>query len=252
MAPTTRDTFKSYCLRKLGYPVIEINVSDEQVDDRLDDAIQKFTEYHFDGSEEQFIMYTVTSSDVTNGFITIPDSIFMVADVLPSTSGVISDGGIFNVEFQLLQSDMNNRAGIYGGGGVSDFYIMKDNLELLNRVLSAKNTFHFNRKTNRVHIKNAIKTVGEIIILRAYTKLDVDTNGDQIFGDVYNDEWLKNYATALIKRQWGENMGKFSGVQLPGGITMNGMEIKQEAKEEIKELEDELAGLQLPVDFDVG
>lgn len=252
-APNSRTAFKDYCLRKLGAPVIEINVADEQIDDRIDDALQKFTEYHFDGSEEKYIAYSVTASDVTNGYITVDDGIFMITEVLPSDSGIISDGGIFNVEFQMLQSDFFGSTGVYGSnGGLTDFYIMKTDLELMQRLLSAKKTFHFNRKTNRVYVKDAIKSVGEILILKAYVKLAVDTAGDQIFTDIWNDEWLKNYSTSLIKLQWGENMGKYSGVQLPGGITMNGLEIKSDAKEEIKELLEELDGLQLPVDFAVG
>lgn len=323
MAITSRQELKDYCLRRLGYPVIEINVDDDQVEDRVQDAIEFFHEYHFDGVERIYLKAEVEASEinlasalannfvvgetvtgatsgatatvfeivdsntikirkVTTGFtngetITGSDSGFSTA--LASTSGYVEKNltsqyfevadavtgvirvfplgsagssttgstNIFNVVYQFRLNDMYNLL----SSDMIYYQQVKMHLQLLDDMFAGNRNIRFNRKMNRIFLDvnwEQTFTPGDYVIFEVYRILD-----PELFTEVYNDMFLKRYATSLIKRQWGENMKKFQGMTLPGGVQMNGQQIYDEAIEEIKTIETEMQSrYELPVDFMVG
>jgi|688.fasta_scaffold08328_12 hypothetical protein len=251
--PTTREQFSDYCLRRLGFPVIEINVAEEQVDDRIDDAITKYFDYHFDGVEEDYLIVPITNTDVTNGYITLDEKVFSVISALPVGNDVstgVGSGDLFNAQYQFYMNDFYNTSNIIGNN-LAYLDSMKSYLATMQMSLSPLNSFNFNRKTNRIRFNEPLSLLKEKtsnIVLKIYKKLDINT-----FNDIWADEFLKEYATALIKRQWGENLKKFGNMNLPGGITINGDAIYSEAITEIEKLETRLTkDLQLPLDLFIG
>lgn len=251
--PTTRTEFADYCLRRLGFPVIEINVAEEQVDDRIDDAIYKWHDYHFDGVEEDYLIVTITNNDVTNGYITLEEKVFSVVSVLSIGNDVstgVGGGDLFNAQYQFYMNDFYNSSNIIGNN-LDYLNSLKSYLSTLQLTITPNNSFTFNRKTNRIRFNEPLSLLKEKtsnIVLKIYKKLDVDT-----FNDIWADEFLKEYATALIKRQWGENLKKYGNMNLPGGITINGDAIYAEAITDIEKLETRLTrDLQLPLDFYIG
>ena len=243
---TTREQLKDYCLRRLGAPVIEINLDDDQVEDRLDDAFQFYREYHYDAVEMVYLKHEITSTDIANQYIPVPDSVVGVSRMLPFTNR--SDGtNIFSIRYQLLVNDL------YSLMSTNLIYYaqVKTELELINQLLTGIKPVRFNRHMNRLYMDmdwTGDVDVGTFIIVECYRILDPET-----YRDVYNDMFLKRYATALLKRQWGENLKKFSGMQLPGGVTINADVIYQDALAEIDKIESEMQSrFELPVDFFTG
>jgi hypothetical protein len=244
--PSSRQGLIDYCLRRLGHPVIEINIDDDQVEDRIDDAFQFYREYHYDAVERVYLKYQITSDDMTNKYIPLNDNIVGVDRILPFSNR--STGiNIFDVRYQILINDL------YSLMSTDLIYYsqVKTQIELINQLLVGVKPVRFNRHMNRMYIDmdwEADVEVGSFIIVECYRILDPDT-----YTDVYNDRFLKQYATALIKRQWGENMKKFQGVQLPGGVLLNGQQIFDEAVEELTRLEQEMQSrFELPPDMFVG
>jgi hypothetical protein len=251
--PTTREEFTDYCLRRLGFPVIEINVAEEQVDDRIDDAIEKYWDYHFDGVEEDYLIVPITDSDVANGYIALEERVFSVISILPVGSDVstgVGGGDLFNAQYQFFMNDFYNSSNIIGNN-LAYLNSMKSYLSTLQMTVSPINSFNFNRKTNKLRFNESLsllKQKSSNLVLKIYKKLDVS-----VYNDIWADEFLKEYATALIKRQWGENLKKFGSMSLPGGITINGEAIYSEAVTEIDKLETRLTrDLQLPLDMFIG
>ena len=244
--PTSRQGLMDYCLRRLGHPVIEINVDEDQIEDRIDDAFQFYREYHYDAVERVYLKYQITSDDMTNKYIPLNDNIVGVDRILPFSNR--STGiNIFDVRYQILINDL------YSLMSTDLIYYsqVKTQVELINQLLVGVKPVRFNRHMNRLYIDmdwEADVDVGSFIIVECFRILDPDT-----YTDVYNDRFLKRYATALIKRQWGENMKKFQGVQLPGGVLLNGQQIFDEALQEIQTLEEEMQSrFELPPDMFVG
>jgi hypothetical protein len=243
---TTRQGLKDYCLRRLGAPVIEINVDDDQVEDRIDDAFQFYREYHYDAVELVYLKHQFTTDDITNQYISVPDSVVGVSRILPFSNK--SDGtNIFSVRYQILLNDLYSLMST----NIIYYYQVKQELELINQVLVGIKPIRFNRHMNRLYMDmdwTADAVAGDYIIVECYRILDPET-----YRDVYNDMFLKRYCTALIKRQWGENLKKFNGVQLPGGVTINADQIYQDALTEITQIESEMQSrFELPVDFMTG
>jgi hypothetical protein len=231
--PTSRTEFKKYCLRELGHPVIEINVDEDQVQDRIDDALEYYRDFHYDGTEEDFYKHTVTQTDIDNQYLTLPESIIGVVDVLPIGTG-LNTSNLFNLRYQITLNEIYD----WAHGQFANYTMSMERIALLNELFVGKQLFRFNRHTDKLYIDMSWSeklTVGEVIVIKCYKTLDPDTNTD-----VWGDRWLRKYATQLIKRQWGTNLKKFSGMQLPGGLTFNGEQIYQEAEEEIKRLEEEM------------
>ena len=234
MAVNTRPQLIDYCLRRLGAPVTDINVDDEQISDRIDDAIEFFQEYHFDGVEKVFLKSELTQDDIDNEYITIPDAVISVLRVLPIPNFNAFQTGFFNEEYQLRLNDLES----FSGSSMINWQMSLTNFSLIEHLFSIQPTMMYNRKQDRVYLETdwANKfTVGSILIIEAYRALDPST-----YPQVYNDMFLKKYATALIKQQWGSNLKKFTGVVLPGGIQLDGQTIFTEASEEIIKIEEEM------------
>ena len=243
---TTREQLKDYCLRRLGSPVIEINVDEDQIEDRIDDAFQFYREYHYDAVEMVYLKHQFSEQDITNQYISVPDSEVGVNRILPFSNK--SDGtNIFSIRYQILLNDLYSLMSTQ----IIYYYQVKQELELINQILVGVKPVRFNRHMNRLYIDmdwTGDAAVGDYIIVECYRILDPET-----YRDVYNDMFLKRYCTALIKRQWGENLKKFSGVQLPGGVTINADQIYQDALTEITQIESEMQSrFELPVDFFTG
>jgi len=244
--PSSRNDFKEYCLRKLGKPVIEINVDDDQIEDRIDESLKYYYDYHFDGSEKIYYKHQVTDQNKADKYITLPENIIGVTKVFPFTNRT-TGMNIFDIRYQILINDL------YSLMSTDLIYYsqVRQHLELINQLLVGQKPIRFNKHMNRLFIDMSWETdveVNDFIIIESYRILDPDT-----YTDVYNDRILKKYATSLLKKQWGTNLKKFSGVQLPGGVLLNGQVIYDEAIEELKEIEEMVRSTyELPIDMFVG
>lgn len=228
--PVTRTEFKQYCLRKLGEPVIQINVADEQVEDRIDEALSKFADYHFNGTERQYYKHQVTQQDLDNEYITLPENIIGAVSVFPIGSYTQSDD-MFNIQYQIALNDLYTFSSV----SMVPYYMTMQHLALIEQMLVGQQPIRFNRHNNQLHIDMKWKSkirVGQYIVVEAYEVVDPDE-----WVDVWSDRWLQNYATALIKKQWGDNLTKYVNAQLPGGIALNGQGILSEAIRDLQELD---------------
>lgn len=242
-APASREELKQYCKRQLGHPVIEINTDPDQEEDVIELSLQFFQQFHFDAVEKVYLNTQVTANDISNQYITVSDAVVGIERVLPFTSRTRGID-LFDIRYQIFLND------IYSLQSVDMIYYtqVQTQLQLINDLLVGIKPIRFNRHQNRLYIDMDWQTdiaAGEFIIVEAYRILDPNT-----FTDVYNDMFLKKYTTAQLKKIWGNNLKKFEGVQLPGGVTLNGQKIYDEAIDEIKDLEAEVESrYQLPVDF---
>lgn len=260
--PSSRQELIDYCLRKLGAPVLEINISDEQIDDLVDDALQYFHERHFDGVERMYLKYKITQDDIDRGraksangvgivtttsstnisgigsisfnfyentnFIQIPDSVIGIEKVFKFDTSSIS-GGMFSIKYQLFLNDLY----YFNSVELLQYAMVKSYLEDIDFLLSPDKQIRFNKRQNRLYldIDWEAKSKDTYIIIDCYRILDPNN-----FTKVYNDSFLKKYLTALIKKQWGQNLIKFRGVKLPGGIELNGREIYEDGVRELQEI----------------
>ena len=263
MAITTRQGLIDYALRRLGQPVIEINIDEDQLSERVDDALEFFQEYHFDGVEKVYVKHIVTQVDIDNEYIAMDDPdlttnptqtgyvdggpVISVVRVLPFPANDGFSGSFFNEEYQLRLADLDN----FSGTALVDWSMTLRNFALITELFRTTPDMTFNRRQNRVYLETnwATKmTVGTFLVIEAYRQLDPSD-----YPEVWNDMFMKRYTTALIKRQWGENLKKFTGVVLPGGITLDGKTIYDEAVEEIVSIEAEMSlKYELPADGYVG
>ena len=316
--PATRADFKDYCLRRLGHPVIEINVDDDQVEDRIDDSLQFFNDYHFDGCEKMYMKHKITQVDIERRWIFCPNSVIFVTAVLPfddSNSSV----NMFDLRYQLRLHDLYDFTSV----SYVSYEITMQHIRTLNLLFSGTPQYRFNRHLNKVMLDvdwgNDIEA-GDYVIIECYRALEPDTitltgtitgntTSNTITGtstifdeellendfinisdgqyvqvrkinsptqlviaastltanvtantitktgasDVWNDRFLKQYATAKIKYQWGSNLSKFAGIQMPGGVTLDGPRIMQEAQIEIDKIEEEMQSYNiLPSDIAMG
>jgi len=253
--PSTKATLKTYCLRSLGFGVIDINVSDDQIDDRLDEALQFFAQYHYDGIERMYLKYQITADDLTraatnttttatdsidssitasfgegNGFIPMPSSIVSVVNIFPFDDNATNN--MFDIRYQLRLNDLYD----FSSTSIIHYQMTMQHLDFLSHILVGEKPLRFNQHQNRLYIdmdwSNDI-SAGEFLIIECYRKIDPAS-----YSDIFDDIHLKRYATALIKRQWGANLSKFNGVAMLGGVTMNGETIYSQAQEEIEKLEE--------------
>ena len=256
--PATRETLKQYSLRALGKPVIEINVDDDQLEDRLDEAIQYFQQYHYDGIRRTYLKYKLTAADKTrlsaingssetatdtpsgntttwyedNNYLSVPQSVISVINIFP-----FSDKGnlnLFDVRYQLRLNDLYD----FSSTSVINYDVVLRHLDFLDHILVGEKPLRFNQHDNRLYIDmdwtNDLET-DEWLVIECYRKLDPST-----YTDVFNDIYLKRYTTALFKKQWGANLSKFGGVAMVGGVTLNGQQIYSEALGDIEKLENEI------------
>ena len=253
--PTTKQELIDHCLRKLGAPVLEINVSDEQLDDIIDDAIQYFQERHFDGVERMYLKYKITQEDIDRGkadppndvgivtttatgggfsntwyensnFINCPDSVIGVEKVFKFDTSSIS-GGMFSIKYQLFLNDLY----FFNSVELLQYAMTKRYLEDIDFLLTTDKQIRFNKRQDRLYldIDWASQDADQYIVLDCYRALDPEN-----FSQVYNDSFLKRYCTAMIKKQWGQNLIKFRGVKLPGGLELNGREIYEDGQRDIE------------------
>lgn len=301
--PTTRAQFKDYCLKKLGHPVIQINLDDDQIEDRIDEALQFFHDYHWDGVEKIYMKHQLTQADINRKWIYCPDAVIFVTGVMPFDQSA-SSVNMFDLRYQLRLHDLYDFTSV----SYVSYEITMQHIRSLNLIFSGTPQFRFNRKQNKLFldINWDDMQVGEYVVVECYRKLDPSsitlsgtisgtTSSNTLTGygttfdqevlendfitlsdgqsvqikfinsptqinivgnltanvanvtmekpgvtDVWDDRLLKKYSTALLKKQWGENLKKFGGIQMPGGVTLNGKEIWDEAVEEIKEIEEDM------------
>lgn len=247
--PNSRATLIDYCLRRLGDPVIEVNVDPDQQEDRVDEAIQYYQEFHSDATMRTFLKHQVTADDVTNEYITLSDSVQFVARMFSVDGGTMTRN-FFDVKYQLHLNDIANMHSYIGD--LAYYEQMQQYLSLLDMRMNGNPQVNFIRKQNRLYIHGefANKDIkqGDYIIVEIYEVIDADTHTK-----VYNDMWLKEYTTALIKMQWGQNLMKFEGMQLPGGVMINGRQLYDDATGEIDRLRESIRlEHEMPADFFVG
>ena len=243
--PTTREQFKEWCLRKLGKPVIEINVDKDQVDDRVDEALSYYWDYHFDGTERTFFKHQVTANNISEGYISVPENIIGVVNLF-DIGDALSTNNMFNIRYQFALNEIYDLSNY----NLSNYYLAMQHIQFLEELLVGKQPLRYNRHVNKLYIDMDWGKVneGDYIIAEAYNIVDPNT-----YADVWKDRWLQNYATAKIKYQWGSNLTKFSGMQLPGGVTFNGEQLLQDALAEIQRLEEEMiVSYSLPVTDMIG
>jgi len=246
--PNSRTTFIDYCLRSLGSPVIEINVDDDQVDDRVDEALQFYQSYHSDAIEKFYLKHQVTQTDINNGYIAINDLITDVVRVMPLRESV-SSTDMFDIRYQIHLNDLHSLGFM---GNLTEYVMSQQFLSLLDLVIdSDEKHINFNRHKNQLQIHmdwSEEIEVNDYLVVECYRIIDPST-----YTDVWDDYFLKRYATALIKRQWGTNLLKFEGMQMPGGVQFNGRQLFDDAKEELERLEEEARlNWEKPVDFMTG
>lgn len=239
--PTTKAEFKEWCLRKLGKPVIEINVDQDQVDDRIDEALSYYWDYHFDGSEKIYYKYQVTEQDKTNKYITIPENIIGAVNIFDLSSSIVTGSGMFNVQYQFVLNNLYELVNFE----LVHFWMAMEHIQFMEKMLVGSQPIRYNRHMNRLYIDTNWERlqVGSYIIVEAYQIVDP---ADYV--DIWKDRWLQNYATAKIKYQWGSNLTKFQDMQLPGGVKFNGEKIMNDAEADIKKMEEEMiSSYSLPV-----
>ena len=268
--PTSKTTFKSYCLRALGFGVIDINVSDDQVDDRIDEALQYFAQYHYDGVEKMYLKYQITQDDIDRAasndtttatdtvdsnitatfkegknFIPMPSSVVSVIQIFPFDDQTTNN--MFDIRYQLRLNDLYD----FSSTSIIHYQMTMQQLDFLSHILVGEKPVRFNQHQNRLYLDMDFANdiaVGEFLIIECYRKIDPAT-----YTDIFDDIYLKRYATALIKRQWGANLSKFQGVQLLGGVEMNGEAIYSQAQEELQKLEEDIQlAFETPIDYMVG
>ena len=254
--PRTRQALIDYCLRALGFPVIDIDVDPDQIEDRIDDALSFFGDYHFDASEKLYFPHQITQSDVDNQQILLPPHIITVTRVIPlqNTANSLT---MFDVRYQMRLNDLYT----FTSTSIIHYDMMMKHLALLEFEFNPERSIRFNRHKQAIGPDGTLwgvlkaewdwskdVAVGQFVVIECYGVLDPEANAD-----VYNDRFLKDYATALIKRQWGANLSKFSGVAMLGGVTLNGTDIYNQANDELKQLRDDIQlKYELPIDFMMG
>lgn len=230
--PTSRDEFKEYCLRNLGKPVINIEVDEEQLDDRVDEALRMYQDYHHNGTEKIYLKHIITQDDITNRYITIPENVLGVIDIFP-LGDALSTNNLFNIKYQFMLNYVQDIT----GSKIAPYYIAMQYIALLEEVFVGRQPIRYNRHSNRLYIDADWDKlpVGSYIVAVCYEVLD-----PTVYTDVWKDRWLLRYATALIKRQWGTNLKKYQGMALPGQVQFSGQQIYNEAIQELSELDEEM------------
>ena len=239
--PTSRATFKEYCLRKLGKPVIEINVDDDQVDDRIDECIRYYWDYHFDGTEKTYYKQAVTDQIKSDKYITLPENIIGAIRVFQIGDPSIRASDMFNIRYQIALNDLYQLTTV----SLLPYYMAMQHLGTITELLVGQQPIRYNRHTNKMHIDMDWTKidVGQFLLVEAYEVIDPDT-----YTNAWGDRWLQEYTTQKIKYQWGSNLTKFSGMVLPGGVQFNGEKILDDAEKAIEKLETEMiSSYSLPV-----
>ncbi len=263
--PSTRGELIDYCKRQLGAPVLEINVADEQIEDIIDDAVQFFQERHFDGVYQSYRKYAITQEDIDRGqggttgagittttvdttvgvttqfsytensnYLPIPPEVIGVTKIFHFDGSNTITNNMFSVKYQLFLNDIY----YWGATELLSYAMVKTYLEDINFLLTTEKQIRFNKRQDRLYLDLdwGSLSVGDYLVIDCFTLLDPSS-----YPRVWNDSFIKPYATALIKRQWGQNMSKFQGVKLPGGIELNGMEMYEQAEKELERIRENMS-----------
>lgn len=236
--PTNREEFRKYGLRQLGEPVIQVNVAKKQQEDLIDDAIQYFHEYAFDGLVRVMVSHELTQLDLDNNFITVDDSVFSIFKVFPMASGNSKNPLNSPINFTIADLRHTLRGNQFARGlDIQNFVITSQYAQMVSDIINGEREYEFSFLQKRLTLFAPIKdlmNVGEFILFDTYKVVDPDT-----YARTWNHMFLKQYFVALLKRQWGENLQKFGGMQLPGGVELDGEKIYLQAQEEVLRLEDD-------------
>lgn len=227
--PTNRQEFTDYCLRKLGAPVIEINVDPDQVQDRIDEALLFYWDYHFSGSEKTYYKHIITLDDIKNSSIKLPDNIIGAVSIF-DISDALNSNNIFNIKYQIALNDLYSLTSV----SLVPYYMAVSHIQFIEQILVGKQSIRYNRNINTLHVDMDWTQFnpGDFLIVEAYQVVD-----PEVYPKTWADRWLARYAECLIKLQWGQNLKKFSGMTLPGGLKFNGQQIYDEAEKERAEIE---------------
>lgn len=247
----SRQDLIDYCLRRLGDPVIEVNVDEDQIEDKIDDAIQLYQEFHSDATFRTYLQHQLTADDITNKYFAISSNILYVTKMFPADSTFVNSTNMFSFQYQFALSDYHNLSDV-GSGGLAYYDQMQQYLSLIDMKINGTPQITFSRRQNRIYIWGDIedKTLkaGDYVCAEVYMTVDPTT-----YTNIYNDMFIKDYTTALIKEQWGLNMSKFEGMQLPGGVTINGRALLEDARQEKTELRERMRlEMEVPPEFFVG
>ena len=269
MQPSTRQELVTYCKRQLGAPVLEVNVADEQIDDILDDSIQYFQERHFDGTIQMFMKYKVTETDIkrgraregrtdnvgivtttaestidggtttfswteTSNYLQVPPSVIGVTKVMHFDGANTVTNNMFSVKYQMFLNDIY----YWGSTEILTYAMVKTFLEDLDFALTTQKQIRFNQRMDRLYLDIDWSSLNadDFIVMECYRALHPDD-----YARVWNDSFLKRYATAKIKKQWGQNLLKFQGVKLPGGVELNGRQIYDDAEKELEVIREQMS-----------
>jgi len=259
--PSSREGLIDYAKRQLGFPVLEINVADEQFSDLLDDAVQVYQERHYDGIVRMYLKYKITQDDIDRGqargnnstlgittttgtstvglstsfdfeenqnYLQMPPSVIGVNQIFKIRSDTVYDG-LFNIRYQLFLNDLYQ----FGSIDLLQYSMVQTYLEDISFLLNPNMRYRFNIRQDRLYIDAdfGVLNKDDFFVIDCFRILDPND-----FTRVYNDPFLKRYFTALCKKQWGQNLIKFQGVQLPGGIQLNGRQIYDDGVKELDEI----------------
>ena len=261
--PSTRQELIDYCLRKLGAPVLEINVAQEQIEDLVDDTVQYFQERHFNGVYPTFLKYQVTQDDIDRGratgfsgvgiastsavgagttfnyyensnYLQVPNSVIGVNKIFTFGGSNSISSGMFSIKYQLFLNDIY----YWGSTELLTYAMTKTYLEDIDFLLTTQKQIRFNQRQDRLYldIDWSSVTAGEYFVIDCYRMMDPSS-----YSQVWNDSFLKKYLTSLIKRQWGQNLIKFQGVKLPGGVELNGRQIYDDGQRELDIIMDQMS-----------
>lgn len=230
--PSSREQHKDFCLRQLGFPVIDINVDDQQVDDAVDLSLQYYQDFHYDGTELFYTKHQITQENKDNGWIPITENIIGVTRIFPLTTSN-SSVNMFDLRYQMRLHELYD----FTSTSFVNYAMTMQHIRTIELLFSGEAPIRFNRHTDKLYIDMnwSMVDVGEYLIIESYLIVDPDT-----YTDVWNDRLLKDLTTSYIKKQWGTNMKKFGGIQLPGGVALNGQQIFNEAVQEITQIKDEI------------
>ncbi len=248
--PNSRNKLIQYCKRKLGEPVIEVNVDEDQIEDRIDEALQYYQEYHSDGTFRAYLKHKITADDVANKYITIMDSVLYIKRLIPFGTSFGASFNFFDIKYQMMLNDIADLQNF--AGDLAYYEQLQQYLSILDMKLNGAPQIKWSRKQRRLYIfgewRDKDIRLNDHIIAEVFVIVDPDSHTS-----VYNDLWLKAYATSLIKEQWGLNLMKFEGMQLPGGVIINGRQLYDDAQGELEALREILRlEHEMPVDMFVG
>lgn len=254
MNPEDRKSFIEFCLRKLGKGAVNVNITVDQIDDAVDVALNLFWEQHMEGSEEVWLIHTITADDVNQKYIQLADDFVAVSNVMRPNI----QAGIYSIEYQFFLNELYTMSGLYRYGDISYYIMNKMHLDLMNRYFLPDKSWTYNKTTNKLIVAGGLKNTYYLdgsLIITAHRKVlgeagDTEDPSNTSYYNIWKNRWLQNYTIALLKKQWATNLTKFQGVQLPGGITMNYNDLKAEAESELEKLDLQLkTEYSWPIDF---